>query len=52
MHDSWVTLRSRIMDYLGRNTIADLAKALDQKKKSLALTKQRKTKRAVTAKRA
>jgi len=52
MHDSWVTLRSRIMDYLGRNTIADLAKALDQKKKSLALAKQRKSRRAVAAKRA
>jgi hypothetical protein len=24
------------MDYLGKNTIADLAKALEQKKKSLA----------------
>src|SRR2546430_15099954 len=36
MHDSWVTLRSRIMEYLGRNTIADLAKALEQKKKALA----------------
>ena len=32
--------------------IADLAKALDQKKKSLATAKQRKTKRAVAAKRA
>ena len=36
MHDSWVALRSRIMDYLGQNTIADLAKALEQKKKALA----------------
>ena len=52
MHDSWVTLRSRIMDYLGKNSIADLAKALDQKKKSLALAKQRKSRRAVAAKRA
>src|ERR1700694_3013300 len=52
MHDSWIALRSRIMDYLGKNTIADLGKALEQKKKVLALTKQRKTKRAVTAKRA
>ena len=50
MHDSWVNLRSRIMDYLGRNTIADLAKALEMKKKNLALTKQRKTRRAVVAK--
>ena len=33
MHDSWKALRSRIMDYLGRNTIADLAKALVQKRK-------------------
>jgi hypothetical protein len=52
MHDSWINLRSRIMDYLGRNTIADLAKALEMKKKALATTKQRKPKRPVTAKRA
>ena len=39
MHDSWVGLRSRIMDYLGKNTIADLAKALETKKKNLAQTK-------------
>jgi Rrf2 family protein len=55
MHDSWVNLRSRIMDYLGRNTIADLAKALEQKKKTLAAaaSKQRKAgKRATAAKRA
>src|ERR1039458_2561709 len=52
MHDSWVNLRSRIMDYLGRNTILDLAKALEQKKKSIAMTKQRKSRRSVTAKRA
>ena len=49
MHDSWVALRSRIIDYLGRNTIADLVKALEQKRKSLA--KQRKPKRAVAARR-
>jgi DNA-binding IscR family transcriptional regulator len=47
MHDSWVSLRTRIIDYLERNTIADLAKALDQKRKSLA--KQRKPKRVVAA---
>ena len=51
MHDSWVNLRSRIMDYLGKNTIADLAKALEIKKKNLAVSKQRKSRRAV-AKRA
>jgi DNA-binding IscR family transcriptional regulator len=52
MHDSWITLRQRIMDYLGRNTIADLAKALDQKKKSIASSKQRKARRSASAKRA
>jgi hypothetical protein len=52
MHDSWVNLRSRIMDYLGKNTISDLAKALDMKKKAIAQTKQRKTRRSVAAKRA
>ena len=46
MHDSWVALRSRIMDYLGKNSIADLAKALDQKKKTLAVGKSRKARRA------
>ena len=51
MHDSWVALRSRIMDYLGKNSIADLAKALDLKKKTLATNKARKAKRAA-AKRA
>jgi hypothetical protein len=40
------------MDYLGRNTILDLAKALDQKKKSIAQTKQRKARRTAAAKRA
>src|SRR5207244_2270001 len=28
MHDSWMPLRSRIIDYLGGTSIADLAKAL------------------------
>ena len=35
------------MDYLGKNTIADLAKALETKKKNLAAAKQRKSRRAV-----
>ena len=48
MHDSWKALRSRIMDYLGRNTIADLAKTLEQKRR--LLEKQRRTKRAVVKK--
>jgi Rrf2 family iron-sulfur cluster assembly transcriptional regulator len=44
LHDSWKALRSRIMDYLGRNTIADLTKALQQKRRMI--DKQRRTKRA------
>jgi Rrf2 family protein len=52
MHDSWVALRSRIMDYLGRNTIADLVKALELKKKSLAIATKRKARRVASAKRA
>lgn len=52
MHDSWVALRSRIMDYLERNSIADLVKALEQKRKSIAASKQRKPRKAAAAKRA
>ncbi len=52
MHDGWVGLRTRIMDYLGRNTISDLVKALDQKKKAIAQTRQRKPKKAAAARRA
>ena len=47
MHDSWVELRTHIIDYLEGNTIADLVKALDQKRKLRA--KQRKPKRALAA---
>jgi len=36
MHDGWSPLRSRIMEYLERNSIADLSKALDRKRKMLA----------------
>ena len=48
LHDSWKALRSRIMDYLGRNTIADLARALEQKRRMLE--KQRRPKRALVKK--
>jgi len=44
LHDSWKALRSRIMDYLERNTIADLAKTIEQKRR--LLDQQRRTKRA------
>jgi Rrf2 family protein len=46
MHDSWIALRQRIMDYLGRNSIADLAKALELKKRTIAANKKRKSSRA------
>ena len=32
MHDCWMGVRSRIMEYLGRTTIADVAAALDRKR--------------------
>jgi Rrf2 family transcriptional regulator, iron-sulfur cluster assembly transcription factor len=42
--DSWKDLHSRIMDYLERNTIADVAEALDHKK--AAASKSKRAKRA------
>jgi Rrf2 family protein len=38
--DSWKDLHSRIMDYLERNTIADVAKALDNKKTAIEKSKR------------
>ena len=35
MHEVWKDLRSRIMDYLERTTIADLVRALEEKRKVL-----------------
>jgi Rrf2 family transcriptional regulator, iron-sulfur cluster assembly transcription factor len=35
MHDTWKGLRSRIIDYLDKTTIADLAKALELKRRNL-----------------
>ncbi len=49
MHDSWKLLRSRIMDYLEQTTIADLAAALEAKRR--ALDKPRRMKKAAAAKR-
>ncbi|MFB3828162.1 MAG: Rrf2 family transcriptional regulator [Bryobacteraceae bacterium] len=51
MHDSWVALRGRIMDYLGQNSIADLVKALEQKKRTIAANRQKKVRKAAAAKR-
>jgi Rrf2 family protein len=39
--DSWRDLHSRIMDYLERNTIADIAKALGEKKAAQERSRRR-----------
>ncbi len=36
MHDSWMALRSRIIEYLGGTSVADLAEALEEKQRTLA----------------
>ena len=36
MHDSWSALRSRIIEYLEETTIADVAAALQKKRRALA----------------
>ena len=41
MHDSWKALRSRIIDYLGGTSIADLAKSLGEKRRLLARSRRR-----------
>ncbi len=43
MHDAWKDLRSRIMEYLERTTIADLVKALEEKRKTLEKTRRTRT---------
>ena len=47
MHDSWKDLRSRIMEYLETTTIADLAAALEQKRRMLE--KPRRTRKVAVA---
>jgi Rrf2 family iron-sulfur cluster assembly transcriptional regulator len=41
MHDSWMALRSRIIDYLGGTSVADVAKALGEKRRLLARPRRR-----------
>jgi len=48
MHDSWKALRASIIDYLEGNSIADLAHALEQKRK--AQEKPRKAKKTAATK--
>lgn len=45
-HDEWLSLRHEILSYLRDNTVADLVKALDVKRRSLARKARR---RAVAA---
>ena len=40
LHDSWSVLRSRIMEYLEGTTIADVAEALELKKKAIERAKK------------
>lgn len=40
MHDSWVPVRRRIVEYLQGTTIADLAKSLGEKRRLLARTRR------------
>lgn len=48
MHDSWKDLRLRILDYLEGTSIADLAQALEEKRR--LLEKPRKAKKAAARK--
>ena len=48
MHDSWKALRNRIMEYLERTSIEDLAKGFEQKRRNLE--KMKKAKRSTTKK--
>jgi Rrf2 family transcriptional regulator, iron-sulfur cluster assembly transcription factor len=41
MHDSWKALRSRIIGYLGGTSVADLAKALGEKRKLLVRSRRK-----------
>jgi len=36
MHDEWMELKSQILDYLKANTVADLARSLQEKQRVLA----------------
>jgi len=46
MHDSWKALRSRIMEYLERTSIEDLAKSLDLKRKNVEKSRKGSSKRS------
>jgi Rrf2 family protein len=50
MHDNWKALRNRIMEYLERTTILDLAKGFEQKRKNLEKMNKKAEKRSATKK--
>ena len=50
MHDNWKALRNRIMEYLERTTIEDLAKGFEQKRKNLEKMSKKAAKRSTTKK--
>jgi Rrf2 family iron-sulfur cluster assembly transcriptional regulator len=46
LHDSWKALRSRIIEYLEDTSVADLAKALGEKRRRLARPRRRGSQKA------
>ncbi|MBI5084811.1 MAG: Rrf2 family transcriptional regulator [Acidobacteria bacterium] len=50
MHDSWKAMRNRIIEYLERTSIEDLAKGFDQKRKNLEKAAKKAAKRTATKK--
>jgi Rrf2 family protein len=46
LHDGWTALRSRIMEFLGRNTIESLAKTLERKRRARKRHSEKKRSRA------
>jgi Rrf2 family protein len=46
MHDGWVSLRSEILAYMEGTTIADLARALEQKRKAIGTARRAKARHA------
>ncbi len=52
MHDNWKALRNRIMEYLERTTILDLAKGFEQKRRNLERMQKKAAKRSAKSEKA
>ncbi|MFZ5928559.1 MAG: RrF2 family transcriptional regulator [Acidobacteriota bacterium] len=52
MHDNWKALRNRIMEYLERTTILDLAKGFEQKRRNLERMQKKAAKRSTKSEQA